>query len=58
MIVDTLEFKFYNEYILKKLGNTYPEFFLHLGMTLQEIQVARCNHNQNADGTMLELWNK
>ena len=56
IFVDKL--KIYRKCIAKNLGNSYPEFYQHLGLTPAEIEVARSNNNQNAEGAMLELWNK
>ncbi len=55
---DTLGIRVYQRYILNKLGNKYPAFFQYLGLTPAEIQTSQTNHNQNAAGATLELWNK
>ena len=57
-IVDELDFMICKKYVLGKLGNTYPDFFQHLGLTSQEIQVAQIDNNQNADGAMQVLWER
>ncbi len=58
LFTDKLDLYFCKRYILNKLGNSYEEFFQHLGLTPAEIQVAQKNNNQDALGAMRELWNK
>ncbi len=53
-----LLYPFCKRWILSRLGDKYEEFFQYLGLTPEEIQVARINKDQNADGAILELWNK
>ncbi len=57
-VIVKLKYMFCKKHVLDKLGNEYPDFFLHLGLKYPDIKTAQINNNQDAAGAIRQLWDR